>query len=629
MRASVSHSLAAEVENLVLTGLAPLSGTGNAGANQLTGNSARNTLSGGAGNDVLNGGGGVDTLRGGAGDDSYVVNSGAVRIQESAGAGFDTVRSSVSYTLPANVEKLVVVGNLFVHGIGNELANTMLGSAIANQLDGGGGNDWLDGGAGNDVLNGGAGDDTYVVDVAGDSVIEALEQGTDTIRTALDNYTLPANVENLQLLGTQNTGASGNDLDNRLSGNASNNTLFGLDGDDTLDGGGGADTMAGGAGDDIYVVDNVADVIDETTPVVTPLLALGFENTTGDTLDNPGFTLKSDAIEEVSPWTARDTNTLTSLKGFGPTENRGIAIAATSFDDGNEFHFSITVGAHQAINLTGFSFKEQGSNGPNGSGPGTWQMFIGATQVADGTGTLGNPGGSHDGSLTLNGLTGTIEFRIPAQGAGATTATWRIDDFILRGTVAGGGNDTVLSSVDYRLPEAVENLTLVGPLALHGTGNDAANIITGNDAANLLDGAGGVDRVSGGGGDDVLVYDALDELLDGGTGNDTLRIAGGDVSLDLRVIDDTRLLHFEHIDLSGSGDKSLALNLSDVLALGADGDTLRVSGDTGDSVTATAAGWTADEGDLRPIDGVDYQTYSAGAAHLLIDIDLVPTSTLS
>ena len=48
-----------------------------------------------------------------------------------------------------------------------------------------------------------------------------------------------------------------------LDGGAGNDQLFGGYGNDVLDGGAGADTMTGGMGDDIYVIDNVGDVIVE------------------------------------------------------------------------------------------------------------------------------------------------------------------------------------------------------------------------------------------------------------------------------------------------------------------------------------------------------------------------------
>ena len=67
--ASVSQSLVANVENLRLTGLSALRGTGNSMDNTLTGNAASNVLSGLGGNDTLLGGGGDDVLAGGAGND--------------------------------------------------------------------------------------------------------------------------------------------------------------------------------------------------------------------------------------------------------------------------------------------------------------------------------------------------------------------------------------------------------------------------------------------------------------------------------------------------------------------------------------------------------------------------------
>ena len=74
--AAVSTTLAAGVENLLLTGSATINGTGNAGANRLTGNSGSNALNGGGGADILNGGAGSDTLTGGADADRFVVRFG-------------------------------------------------------------------------------------------------------------------------------------------------------------------------------------------------------------------------------------------------------------------------------------------------------------------------------------------------------------------------------------------------------------------------------------------------------------------------------------------------------------------------------------------------------------------------
>ncbi|MEZ5962062.1 MAG: M10 family metallopeptidase C-terminal domain-containing protein, partial [Hyphomonadaceae bacterium] len=163
-----SYTLSANVENLILeTGA--LNGTGNALANTITGNS---------GNNILDGGAGADTMIGGNGDDTYVVdNAGDVTTETSALGGTDTVQSSVTRTLNANIENLVLTGGSAITGYGNILNNTITGNGAANQLYGFDGNDILDGGAGADNMFGGNGDDTYYVDNAGDQTTEVSALG--------------------------------------------------------------------------------------------------------------------------------------------------------------------------------------------------------------------------------------------------------------------------------------------------------------------------------------------------------------------------------------------------------------------------------------------------------------------
>jgi Ca2+-binding RTX toxin-like protein len=69
VQASVNYALGANVENLILTGSAAISGTGNALDNKIVGNAANNVLAGGAGADNLDGGAGNDRLIGGTGND--------------------------------------------------------------------------------------------------------------------------------------------------------------------------------------------------------------------------------------------------------------------------------------------------------------------------------------------------------------------------------------------------------------------------------------------------------------------------------------------------------------------------------------------------------------------------------
>jgi Ca2+-binding RTX toxin-like protein len=165
--------LAAHVERLVLTGSAAIDGIGNtlaneivgtARANQLYGGAGNDTLHGMAGNDVLRGDAGVDRLEGGAGNDTYILYGEGTPdvVVETATGGSDTVRSDVSYTLPADVDHLVLTDHALVNGTGNALDNRITGNGVANRLTGRAGNDVLDGSTGNDTLSGGAGRDAFV-----------------------------------------------------------------------------------------------------------------------------------------------------------------------------------------------------------------------------------------------------------------------------------------------------------------------------------------------------------------------------------------------------------------------------------------------------------------------------------
>lgn len=71
VKANFSLSLAANFEDLFLTGKADLTGIGNAEANLLVGNAGRNVLIAGDGEDVLKGGKGDDVLTGGGADDAF------------------------------------------------------------------------------------------------------------------------------------------------------------------------------------------------------------------------------------------------------------------------------------------------------------------------------------------------------------------------------------------------------------------------------------------------------------------------------------------------------------------------------------------------------------------------------
>jgi Ca2+-binding RTX toxin-like protein len=115
--------------------------TGSAGDNLIIGNAGVNVLVGNAGNDTLDGGtAGADALRGGTGNVSHI----GMTLTELANEGFDTVQSSITLSLSANIEKLVLTGAAAINATGNNDANVLVGNSANNVLSGLGGNDTVD-----------------------------------------------------------------------------------------------------------------------------------------------------------------------------------------------------------------------------------------------------------------------------------------------------------------------------------------------------------------------------------------------------------------------------------------------------------------------------------------------------
>ncbi|MEQ1804305.1 MAG: peroxidase family protein [Burkholderiaceae bacterium] len=214
-------------------------------------NGASQTLNGNAGQDLINGGAGTDTLNGNAEDDR--LNGGADADTLNGGAGNDTLNGDAAAdTLNGDAGNDTLDG-----GAGGDTLN---GGADNDTLIGGtnGGQDTLNGGTGADQMVGGGGNDTYVVDNAGDVVVEAAgaTAGTaDLIQTTLNSYLMNnadgVGVENLTFTGAGNFSGTGNSLGNVMNGGGGNDTLSGLGGVDTLNGNGGNDTLLGGNGADI------------------------------------------------------------------------------------------------------------------------------------------------------------------------------------------------------------------------------------------------------------------------------------------------------------------------------------------------------------------------------------------
>ncbi len=220
----------------------------------LIGTAGIDMILGFGGNDVIDGRAGDDVVGGNLGNDTFIVDAAGDQVNEAVGEGIDAIYSHVSYTLGASseVETLSTITWQATNAIdltGNGISNYLIGNDGVNVLNGGGGADAMVGRAGNDV---------YIVDHAGDQVVEGVGGGIDAIYSAVSYSLNDANeVETLSTLDWTAT----TPID--LTGNALANYMIGNAGANVLDGKGGADFTQGREGNDVYIVDNALDIVFE------------------------------------------------------------------------------------------------------------------------------------------------------------------------------------------------------------------------------------------------------------------------------------------------------------------------------------------------------------------------------
>jgi len=513
VRTTANTTLGGGIENLVLLGTA-LYGIGDASANAITGNASANTLLGNSGNDTLNGGSGIDSLYGGSGDDLYLVDTATEKVADIAGGGYDTVQASLSFTLGAEIEALILGGTAAVSGFGN---------AAGNYLQGNGANNTLDGKAGADTLAGGSGNDIYYADNLGDTIVEAPGGGQDILRAQVNGLSLFPNVEVLQLLPgvLWGSGSSGSES---LYGNAGVNTLFGGSGADLLDGGSGGDSLYGGSGNDTFVIDTATDRAfggdgsDTVRTTASTVLGGGIEN-----LVLLGTALYGIGDADANAITGNAlANTLVGNSG-NDTLNGGSGIDSLYGGSGDDLYL-VDTATEKVADIAGGGYDTVQASLNFTLGAEIEALLLGGTAAISGFGN------AVDNYLQGNGANNTLDGRSGADtlAGGSGNDIYYADD--LGDTIVeapGGGQDILRAQINgLSLFTGVEVLQLL-PGVLWGSGSSGSESLYGNAGVNTLFGGSGADLLDGGSGGDTLIGGSGDDTYNVDTATDTISDSGG------------------------------------------------------------------------------------------------------
>ncbi|MEF8756335.1 MAG: DUF4347 domain-containing protein [Accumulibacter sp.] len=511
------YTLGAQVEN----GRILAAGTADLGGNDLD-----NLLYAGTGHNVLAGAAGNDTVSYlyGASGSGVSISLAIAGAQVSGGSGSD---------------RLLGIENL----VGSAFADALTGDGNANRLEGGSGDDALDGSAGNDSLDGGAGNDRlwggsgadsllggdgsdlYYVDHAGDNVTETnanpASGGIDQVYSYLSTYTLTEHVENGRILASGAANLTGNGLDNLLYASSGHNLLDGAGGNDTV-------SYLYGASSGVSISLALAGA--QATGGSGSDTLMSIEHLIGSNQDD---SLAGDGnANRLEGGNGNDT--LAGGAGNDTLSGSAGSDTASYADAASGVSVSLTIAAPQATGGSGTDTLIAIENLGGSTWDDTLRGDANANRLDGGQGNDFLDGGA--GNDTLDGGAGNDRLW-GGSGADSLIGGDGSDSYYLDHTgdsvsetnanPATGGTDQVFSTLAaHTLATHIENGRILATGAANLIGNALDNLLDAGTGANLLDGAGGNDTVSylyAVSGSGVSVSLALaGAQATGGSGSDTL-----------------------------------------------------------------------------------------------------------
>jgi Ca2+-binding RTX toxin-like protein len=494
----------------------------------LAGTSGDDTLSGGNGNDLLRPSSGYDDIDGGAGIDTMEglgnFSDYSVYRNSTTSVYFSSFQNRTTYWV-SNVEYFSFADGM--HTLA-ELVG-IAGTARNDVLNGTAGNDTLDGAQGNDTMRGGQGNDEYHVDSSGDVIQEAADGGIDRVYASTDYYKLSANVEGLIYTGTGSFTGIGNAQNNGFSTGEGNDSVEGGAGDDSFSTGYGDDTMIGGEGNDAITASSGDDLFDGGSGIDSVFLMADRDSYMirragtnglvftyiGAGAGDGGETLTVYDVENFYMVGVR--HTLAEFQAELPPDGSD-SIEGTDRNDLLDGHNGVDTligGAGDDTYVVRSAKTMVVEN--DGEGIDTVRIAYAGTAwhladfVENGVAIAGKLGVAIDGNALDNALTGNDGNNTLAGNAGNDTLDGGKGNDVLAGgsgddtyyvdaagdkvtELADGGIDTVVTSLaKYTLGANVENVTYTGTVAFAGTGNALDNVIAGGSGNDTIDGAGGSD----------------------------------------------------------------------------------------------------------------------------------------